>query len=253
MTDNKSGCQAWNPDYYTMSFVDQTMNWSGECKGGKIYGDGVLKFTMRFIRNPDDKLFSEEDIKDRTVSYFGVFENGICQHDCYVELFENNKKKGKYTGGMKNNLPHGKGIFLYTSGKKYVGGFINGYRNGKGEENNNFGRYIGDWKNDRKHGQGTMTYSDNDFYRDGRVSYTGSFVKGIENGTGEMIFKDGKKYIGIFKHGHPQKSGTIIYPNGDSYSGGILNGIKHGTGTFTQKDGSAFQGWWRAGKLLEKQ
>jgi|TARA_Y100000294_G_scaffold91149_1_gene84928 hypothetical protein len=67
-----------------------------------------------------------------------------------------------YKGDVKNGVPNGLGIMIYTSGSKYVGG----------------------WKNGKKHGKGQMTHTDRSSewgeYKDG-VFWNGTFYD--ENGN----------------------------------------------------------------------
>jgi hypothetical protein len=65
-----------------------------------------------------------------------------------------------------------KGTIIYPDGRKYVGEFQYGERNG----------------------QGILTYPD------GR-RYTGEFKDGEKNGQGTLVYPDGKKLEGTFKNG----------------------------------------------------
>ena len=73
----------------------------------------------------------------------------------------NYKSGNRYEGEVdEKNLPHGKGVFIYTNGGNYEGEFSHGVRDGYGVFSWSTGdRYEGGWKNDKRHGEGVMTYA----------------------------------------------------------------------------------------------
>lgn len=83
-----------------------------------------------------------------------------------------------YEGGWKNNLPHGKGIYIYAGraiGHKYEGEYKNGKKDGFGKFIfRNDTHYIGDWKKGLPHGNGEYKVKDNiykGFWRHSRLVY----------------------------------------------------------------------------------
>ena len=89
----------------------------------------------------------------------------------------NQSRIGKYSGTVKNGLPHGQGQICYSHG----------------------GKYIGSWKDGKRNGLGTYTYSD------GRVS------------TGNMKIKcpNGDIYEGDFINGSPSEKFTYTNTIGE--------------------------------------
>ena len=59
------------------------------------------------------------------------------------------------------------------------------------------GNYSGDLVDNVAHGQGQMVYRDNDPMN--REVYTGQWVEGRQTGEGEMRFRSGDTYCGLFK------------------------------------------------------
>lgn len=81
-------------------------------------------------------------------------------------------KGGKYTGQLKENVPHGRGRFLLPDGSWYEG----------------------EWKEGFPHGRGKLIYASED-------SYKGEFIKGKRHGYGTYLQSDGKKRQGFWENG----------------------------------------------------
>jgi hypothetical protein len=100
----------------------------------------------------------------------------------------------EYTGELKNNSPHGKGVMTSPNGSKYDGEFINGKFNGKGVFYYTNGTvYDGQWKNHERT-QGTLTLVN-------KIKLTGDFsnsTNGKLNGTFLAEFPSGKKEKATF-------------------------------------------------------
>lgn len=81
----------------------------------------------------------------------------------------------KYSGELKNGVPHGRGTIKWGDGKQYSGDFSNGKRTGTGKYTNEYVsdgqkihvEYNGAWKNDKMEGKGTITRKVTD--EEGRV------------------------------------------------------------------------------------
>jgi hypothetical protein len=86
---------------------------------------------------------------------------------------ENQWKGDKYVGGYKDGKKHGKGTYTWSNGNKYVG----------------------DWKDGKRHGQGTFSAANGD-------KYVGEWKDHLPNGKGIETFVDGRKpNSGIFENG----------------------------------------------------
>lgn len=73
------------------------------------------------------------------------------------------------------------------------------------------------------------------------------------NGFGTFIWGSdtewaGHKYIGMWKDGARDGSGTYYYADGSQYSGEYENNLRHGFGTFTWKSGEKYVGLWKNDK-----
>ena len=67
--------------------------------------------------------------------------------------------------------------------------------------------------------------------------YTGCMVAGRRHGHGEILFSDGRKFVGNFEDGMVSGHGTYTCPDGTKYVGDFLNNKRHGNATYTRADG----------------
>jgi len=85
-------------------------------------------------------------------------------------------------------------------------------------------------------------------------SYTGECKNGLANGKGEA--KGAHRYVGTFKNGMPDGTGTYYYDESQYYEGGFQNGIKEGKGEmhFLKKGAadSVIKGYWSADEYRGK-
>ena len=99
--------------YYSNHTESVVTEWTGDCIGGFVSGNGTLKI---FINT--DLVYTYEG------SMLNGKENGIgkmAKHD-----------GEKYEGAFVNGKYEGQGTYFYANGEKYVGGFKNNRFNGKG-------------------------------------------------------------------------------------------------------------------------
>ena len=66
--------------------------------------------------------------------------------------------RGRYEGTKYNSMRHGKGVFYYNEGGKYIGQWKENKMNGRGVlyYPNNEIAYDGEWKDDQLWGSGTL-------------------------------------------------------------------------------------------------
>ena len=76
--------------------------------------------------------------------------------------------------------------------------------------------------------------------------YTGSFKKGLFNGSGSLIW-DNYKYNGEYKNGKRNGYGKMIYDNGAIYEGNYKDSKYHGEGFFSQF-GNTYKGSYENGE-----
>jgi len=105
-------------------------------------------------------------------------------------------------------------------------------------------KYVGEFKDGNRNGQGTYTFPD------GR-KYVGEFKDGNRNGQGTYTFPDGRKYVGEFKDGNLNGQGTYNYANGATHVGEHKDGKPNGQGTEYASNGSIInQGIWADGSFV---
>jgi hypothetical protein len=182
---------------------------------------------------------------------------------------------------ISGNCKNGKGTFMYPSGAKYVGEFINGEINGVGVCYYSDGsKYSGEWKNRYPDGRGTKTYSDQtkrtglwrkgkpvddkgnvleeyiakkkeEQNNDGTDIQSGCLSGDCQNGPGVFAYPDGSKYDGSFSNGKFNGTGIFTFANGDHYAGQFKDNFPHGRGVRTHANGQpAEDGEWREGEFV---
>lgn len=129
--------------------------------------------------------------------------------------------QGQCIKGDCNNLIS---TYVFPSGAKYEGGYLNGQPHGKGKL----------------------------YYTDGRI-YTGDFKYSYFAGRGEMFFPDSSVYVGGFKRGLRSGIGVLKEADGDIFSGEWENDELHGKVEFTSHTGYRYKGKWHKGKPMDQQ
>ena len=177
--------------------------------------------------------FGEKTFKNGT-KIIGYFKEGelygwcmeIGSSDIFIGPFFDNKK---LTGwGEKFSLK-----------KKviYKGEFIDGEKNGKGEEDSNEGIFVGNYYHDKKNGKGKMIYK-----LSGDI-YEGDYKNDLFDGKGHYIWKmTGQQYTGDYKNGLMHGKGLLEYSEGEYYKGDFVNGIKEGEGELHMGNGRSYIG-----------
>jgi len=84
--------------------------------------------------------------------------------------------------------------------------------------NYSHGKYVGEVANGKANGQGTYTASKTG------ITYSGQFVNDTFSGQGTMQWKNGDKYVGIWKN-DSATSGTMTFANGQTAYGTVRNGV----------------------------
>lgn len=178
------------------------------------------------IKNIPDGSVSEEKIKIR--------QKGV--------VYE-----GTYTGEIKNNLPNGKGTFLYTSkegGFTHNGQWKDGVFHGYGTHTWESGyKYIGDYENGKREGTGK-------YYFKNKLVYEGDWLDNSRHGDGKLYSeKSGKLvYKGQFEKGFPQGEGTSYENNKVVYEGQFVKGKAEGQGKLYEDDKMIYEGKFTNGE-----
>ncbi len=167
-------------------------------------------------------------------------------------------------GCISGNCDNGYGTYVWKSGEKYVGNWLNKRRNGKGTNyfSNGF-VYEGDWLDDLRHGYGVLSFNaDSEFEK-----YSGEWDNDKVNGYGTLTYKSGQKYVGEFKENMFDGQGTMYYTDGTIKSGkwvqdkfvgatnisstktGCISGnCESGYGIYVFENGEKYEGFWDNGK-----
>ena len=126
------------------------------------------------------------------------------------------KENGLYLGEAEQNLPQGRGCFIYNGSKngeglKWVGYFDRGEKGNYGKLYNEEGRliYEGEYKNGLRNGEGI-------YYYNGGKKYEGFFVNGLREGEGIFYWEDGTRWEGPFKNNEMNGEGNY-YDKEESY------------------------------------
>lgn len=149
---------------------------------------------------------------------------------------------GVYKGEKdKRENIHGRGVLL-EKGRIYQGYFEQNKKVGLGREIYPNGIvYEGYWWNSLKHGFGVESSQ--------QGQYTGDWVKGKKSGLGIMITKEWR-YEGLWENDLQQGQGQIKYRDKSRYKGEFHMGFPEGYGCFVDKSGKAKVGLWEKGQLF---
>ena len=192
----------------------------------------------------------------------------------------------KYSGEVKNRVPHGKGSYTNKEGAKYYGEWKNGSMDGSGvfiykgraleEDSYNHWSYFsdflkihrtlgsvsspfdgtkyeGEWKEGKRDGQGTLTWPVwvSGFHEE----YIGEWKNDKMCGYGICSYNSGSEYKGEYKDNKRHGQGTMTIcmdesgcADGAKYEGEWKEGLRDGQGTLTFEDGAKYVGEWKKGE-----
>jgi len=177
----------------------------------------ILNFDKDFYANLNPFPYFKEIFFQGDRNLLGNPWNGFGKFE-----YEN---KNIYHGDIKEGIPNGNGIILYTNGSRYEGIFDKGKLNGFGSSYNNGETYQGEFINGIENGYGKKTYCNG-------CVLQGKFIDGFPVGKGKISYLNGDIYEGSIKNEIPNGSGTYFHHNGDKYVGGFLNGVAHRRGKY---------------------
>ena len=199
------------------------------------------------------------------------FHKGIIQNGFWRILYSN----GEYYEGMVDigGIRQGEGIHYYASGDIYDGEFVRNKRVGKSRVRfSNGSEFIGQFIDNEIDGHGIYTDSLGNRYMsiavderfiqnsidkieqiDKNDKRSGYFYRLKLNGRGEIKFKNGNTYTGLFKGGKRDENGNMNYvvPTGTDpqeigdYSGAWRVDKRNGYGVMVYLNGSRFEGIWK--------
>lgn len=170
----------------------------------------------------------------------------------------------KYTGDFVNNRSHGQGICYYTNNSKYQGSWKNGYPEGSGKKTlENGEEWIGQWRKGQPYDQNgakvqfSKGVTTNNAYKVpdlliAKEAGEGCVEGNCYNGQGTYIYQGhSARYIGTFRNEQPHGYGTIVYASGDQYEGNWANGSFNGQGILYLSNGEQIAGTWANGRHLQ--
>lgn len=177
----------------------------------------------RILKNNKGKDFTYNE-KANTIPY-----------EIKSEDATSHSKDKKYSGDLKDDVPHGYGTMTYPDGAIYEGEWENGMRSGKGTYTYTYslsdgirGKYEGEWRYGVYHGHGVLTTSSSSFTSE----YVGEWKYGNESGKGILTIS------------------SDIYTS--TYDGEWKNHLYHGWGTYTDSNVIEDSGLFLRGKYIGK-
>jgi hypothetical protein len=223
------------------TFVDGSIL-DGEFSNGRINGLCVQNYkdgSKSECFYTDGKRNGQYKVKFSSgLTFTANYINGKLDKNSAVFKFSNGEL---YEGNINTKIEYdGIGVLTYADGRKYVGSFKDGLRNGSATYTFSDGRkYIGEFRNDIVSGQGSVSYPDGS-------KYEGEWKNGTYDGQGTYVYNDETKYVGHWKDGKKNGQGLISYPDGSQYVGEWLDSEFNGQGTFIYKDSSKYVGEWKS-------
>lgn len=137
-----------------------------------------------------------------------------------------------YIGNFINGKIEGKGeihTFNNDNGFIYRGEFVNGLREGQGIESSKGKTFVGEFNNDSKC-KGKLVFDSGDVYE-------GEFENNSFNGKGHYTWKNsGHEYVGEYKNDKFNGEGIYRWNENDYYKGGYKDGLKQGQGELFMKN-----------------
>ena len=222
---------------------------NNEFKEGKIKSRIPI-----FLKNNTEIIGITKEDKKTNAENFGDFLKFIFiklsqkEEEIIKEIKEEKRIEledgGYYIGELTNNeIPNGKGKYIFKNGEIYEGSIIEDKFEGYGKyiyENGEY--YIGQWKEDLRNGKGIL------YYKDGNIKYEGDFVNDKFEGNGKYIWENGEYYIGEYKNGLNNGKGILYYKNGNiEYEGEFLNDKFEGNGKYIYEDEQYYIGQFKDG------
>ncbi len=178
-----------------------------------------------------------------------------------------------YTGGVRNRMPHGKGVLRYADGGVFEGTFQDGELSGQGVMRwNDVFEYNGNWSQNLPNGPGKLFYRKQlrasgmfdqgnlhgyvqYFHLNGTLAYKGNYERGVPHGDGTQYTENGEIiYQGTWKHGRRCGHGKAFQSEKVLYDGEWMDNARHGQGKEYNMAGNLiFCGCWENGQRVEKQ
>jgi hypothetical protein len=228
---------------------------------GGFYIAGVYKYELWYN---DNRIYSTTiTIKERENNLSrGEWRNALKKCSEYVsKSYDNGTYKGQLSEGRRSGL----GMYAWSDGSYYIGGYNDSDRNGYGiylcpdgvtlRNCSNCVYFVGNWRSNNKAGIGTC------YDKLGNLIYYGKFENdaptetypaagGYSNYKFECIkYSNGAYYVGETKNGKRHGKGILIWGNGDVWYGEWSNGSRDGYGIYMPYQGSVYTGTWKGDEM----
>ena len=165
------------------------------------------------------------------------------RHGKGVQYWKREEWYDRYIGDWKYDIRTGEGVYTFSNGDYYAGGFSENRFHGKGKMIwANGDKYDGDWESGERTGKGIYTLLN-------RYNYAGDFLKNKAHGKGQIIWTNGDKYEGDWKNGERTGEGVLTFADGEIYNGSFYKGKYYGEGQLISKSGVIFKGFFADGKI----
>ena len=144
-----------------------------------------------------------------------------------------------YKGDWRYDKRDGNGSFTYTCGDSYSGQWMRGKYHGIGKYTSSrttaklADDYDGEWKEDRPDGVGLYRYNESG------DQYEGAFESGLRTGKGKYTFANGNVYEGAYQFGERSGPGKFSYASGEAEAGNYADGRDEGDGVRWSADRSS--------------
>ncbi len=235
-------------------FGKETYKWGyyeGQWKDGDWYGKGKEVHYNGITFEGDFRGFETAYNVTRTengVKTHGKIEDKKFIADALNGYATMDYDNGSYTGMFKDGLRHGQGVYNWTNGGSYNGGWENDKKSGYAVYTASWGRYEGYYKNDERYGNGKEILKNGEVYEGFWLDMnTSNDMTRTVNG----VSTKGKMINGKFVANEPSLTQPVnkanfkkeTYNNG-YYEGEIVNGKRNGFGTYYWNSGSRYEGNW---------
>lgn len=159
----------------------------------------VDKFRVNLLTTTNEVSTAIDLLKfpHRKTAYTDPLEwKGTClSGNCQSGYGKKNVLDGTYEGGFRNGKFNGKGMFIFSKGRrKAVGNFVDGMLDGYGEFICPAFSYKGQFANGEFYGKGTMIWNNGE-------KYVGNFVENLCHGQGVYTMSNNAYFKGVFQKG----------------------------------------------------
>jgi hypothetical protein len=172
----------------------------------------------------------------------------------------------RWQGPVVGNRPDGQGIMLLANGDRIEGQLIKEqFASGASYHFAKGGRFVGTLSGNRPRGQGWLILPSGERIQ-GELSASAESSEAKVSGNGQIVYTDGRIYVGPLEASQPQGRGVLTlaggerieayfrgsavpqgnvsleYPNGDRYAGELAELVPHGEGLLTTRAGHRYTG-----------